>query len=56
MNLLKIIAVIVILWVLLKAKHILLRILMRSSKVVREKRRADKLFMDIQDADYEDVE
>jgi hypothetical protein len=57
MSLLSIIAIIVILWLLLKAKNLLSGIKITSNKSFRnDNQRTHKVGMDIQDADYEDVE
>ena len=57
MNLLKIIVIIVVVWFILKVSRFLFGIQIRNTKSGdSEKRINSKLGMDIQDADYEDVE
>ena len=57
MNLVKIIAIIIAVWVILKVKRFILGIRITSGKSVGKKKENNRMIgMDIQDADYEDVE
>ena len=57
MSLFSIIAIIVVVWLVLKLKHFISGIQIASSKTaVYKKEKSRKTGMDIQDADYEDVE
>ena len=56
MSLIKIIAIIVLSWVILKIKHFISRIKITSSNMSGHKeKKSRKTGMDIKDADYEDV-
>ena len=56
MSLIKIITIIVAVWLILKAKRIISGIISTSESVGHQKIKSRKTGMDIQDADYEDVE
>jgi hypothetical protein len=57
MSLIKIITIIVVIWLILKVKHFIAKIHIRSQEsLAHKKKKSRKTGMDIQDADYEDVE
>ena len=57
MNLFKIILIIMTVWLVVKVKRFIAGIQITSAKPTRhQKKKNSKIGMDIQDADYEDVE
>ena len=57
MNLLKIITIIVAVWLILKIKRFISGIQIKTAKSVKyQKEKSSRTAMDIQDADYEDLE
>ena len=57
MSLLKIILIIVVLWFIIRIKRLISRIKISSGNIAKhQNKKNSKVSMDIQDADYEDVE